>query len=206
MNFESLEEFYGQLLSIERPWEVQEVVRDGKLREVHVRVAYETEESPRCPLCGKPAAVHDRKARKWRGLDSYNHKTILEAEIPRVKCAEHGVHQINVPWAEKNSRFTMELERHVCLWLQEALISAVAGMFGLSWDAVADIQVRAVKRGLAKRKTASPENIGIDETSFQKRHEYVTVVLDKDTNTVLDVLQDRKAETARQLVQDAGNG
>jgi len=39
MNFESLEEFYGQLLSIESPWEVQEVIRDGKLREVHVIVA-----------------------------------------------------------------------------------------------------------------------------------------------------------------------
>ena len=52
-----------------------------------------------------------------------------------------------------------------------------------------------MNRGLAKRKTATPENIGIDETSYQKRHEYVTVVLDKDNNTVLDVLQDRKAET-----------
>jgi transposase len=195
MNFESLEEFYGQLLSIESPWEVQEVIRDGKLREVHVIVAYEADELPSCPICGKPAAIHDRKARKWRGLDSYNHKTIIEAEIPRVKCAEHGVHQITVPWAEKNSRFTLDLERHVCLWLREASISAVASMFGLSWDAVSGIQERAVNRGLAKRKTSSPENIGIDETSFQKRHEYVSVILDKDNNTVLDVLQDRRAET-----------
>ena len=68
-------------------------------------------------------------------------------------------------------------------------------MFDLSWDAVSGIQERAVRRGLAKRKKASPRNIGVDETSFQKRHEYVTVILDKDGNTVLDVLQDRKAES-----------
>jgi transposase len=154
MNFKSLEEFDGQLLSIESPWEVQEVIRDGKLREVHVIVAYEADESP-----------------------------------------SHGVHQITVPWAEKNSRFTLELERHVCLRLREASISAVASMFDLCWDAVSGIQERAVNRGLAKRKTSSPKNIGIDETSFQKRHEYVSVILDKDNNTVLDVLQDRKAET-----------
>jgi len=81
------------------------------------------------------------------------------------------------------------------MWLTDSPISAVAFMFGLSWDAVSGIQGRAVERGLARRKKATPEDIGIDETSYQKRHEYVTVVLDKGINTVIDVLPDRKAET-----------
>jgi transposase len=68
-------------------------------------------------------------------------------------------------------------------------------MFDLSWDEVAGVQARAVRRGLARRQKVSPKNIGVDETSFQKRHEYVTVILDKDQNTVLEILQDRKAET-----------
>jgi transposase len=195
MNFESLEEFYGGLLGVESPWEVEEIIRDSKVREVRVIVAYSEGETPPCPTCGKSSPIHDRKTRKWRHLDSCNHKTIIEADIPRVKCEEHGVLQVPVPWAERNSRFTQELERHVCMWLLEASISAVASMFNLSWDAVAGIQERAVNRGLAKRETAIPKNIGIDETSFQKRHEYVSVILDKDNNKVLDVLQDRKAET-----------
>jgi transposase len=37
--------------------------------------------------------------------------------------------------------------------------------------------------------------MGIDETSYQKRHEYTTVLLDKDHDCVIDVLDDRKAET-----------
>jgi transposase len=195
MSSESLEEFYSQILGFEWPWEVQEIIRDSTTREVQVIVSYVEGEDAYCPTCGKPAAIHDRKIRKWRHLDSCNHKTIIESNIPRVKCQEHGVLQIRVPWAEKNSRFTLELERHVCRWLQMASISEVGSMFGLSWDAVAGIQERAVRRGLAKRQKASPRNIGVDETSFQKRHEYVTVILDKDRNTVLDVLQDRKATT-----------
>ena len=195
MNLESLEEFTGGLLGVESPWEVEEIIRDSKAREVRVIVAYIEGETPPCPTCGKSSPIHDRKTRKWRHLDSCNHKTIIESDIPRVKCEEHGVLQVPVPWAERNSRFTQELERHVCMWLLEASISAVASMFNLSWDAVAGIQERAVNRGLAKRETVSPKNIGIDETSFQKRHEYVSVILDKDNNTVLDVLQDRKAET-----------
>ena len=54
---------------------------------------------------------------------------------------------------------------------------------------------RAVKRGLSRRKKSSPQHIGIDETAFQRRHEYVTVILDKDEDTVIDILDDRKAKT-----------
>lgn len=55
----------------------------------------------------------------------------------------------------------------------------------------------AVKCGLARREKTTPENIGIDETSFQKRHEYVTVILDKDNDAIIDILDDRKAETLK---------
>ena len=108
------------------------------------------------------------------------------------QCTEHGVLQVPVPWAERNGRFTMELERHVCMWLKAASIKEVGFMFDLSWDEVAGIQERAVKRGLAKRQKVTPKNIGVDETSFQKHHEYVTVILDKDRNTILDVFRTGK--------------
>lgn len=195
MSDETLEEFYGEILGLKEPWTVEKVVRDSKNHEVRVSVARSDPSVGYCPSCNKELPVHDSKTRQWRHLDSCNHKTIIEADIPRVNCPEHGVHQVNVPWAEKNSRFTLELERQVCLWLHDAPISAVAFMFGLSWDTVAGIQGRAVKRGLERRRKTTPKDIGIDETSYQKRHEYVTVILDKDNNTVLDVLQDRKADT-----------
>lgn len=195
MSYESLEEFYNGLLGLEWPWEVQEIIRDSKNREVRISVVYAESEPALCPICGNNVPVHDRKSRKWRHLDSCNHKTIIESDIPRGKCPEHGVLQIHVPWAEKNSRFTLEIERVICMWLKAASIKEVGLMFDLSWDEVAGIQERAVKRGLAKRQKTVSKNIGIDETSYQKRHEYVTVILDKDKNTVIDVLQDRKAET-----------
>jgi len=195
MSDESLEEFYAQLLGLEYPWTVDKVIRDSKNREVLVHVAMADPSVGNCPTCDKELPVHDSRTRRWRHLDSCNHKTVIEAEVPRVNCPEHGVHQVRIPWAEKNSRFTQEFEKQVCMWLTYSPISAVAFMFGLSWDAISGIQGRAVERGLARRKKTTPEDIGIDETSYQKRHEYVTVVLDKGSNTVIDVLPDRKAET-----------
>lgn len=191
MNWESVEEFYGGLLGVESPWEVEGILRDSQAREVRVRIIYADDDAG-CPTCGKASPIHDRTTRKWRHLDSCNHKTIIESDVPRARCAEHGVLQISIPWAEKNSRFTKELERQVCMWLKETSIAAVSDMFDLSWDSVAGIQERAVRRGMAKRKATKPKSIGVDETSFQKRHEYVTVIVDKDNGVVLDVLQDRK--------------
>jgi transposase len=195
MSYESLEEFYANLLGVDEPWEVQEITRDAASREVGVFVAYMEGEQPPCPVCGKAVPIHDHKTRKWRHLDSCNHKTIITAEIPRADCPEHGVLQIPVPWAERNSRFTMELESQICLWLKTTSIKEVGSMFGLSWDEVAGIQERAVARGLARRRKVKPASLGVDEVSFQKRHEYVTVILDKDRDAVLDILDDRKAET-----------
>lgn len=192
---ETLEEFYSHLLGVESPWEVEEITRDSETREVLARVVFNGEEELRCPQCDQAAKLYDHRTRRWRHLDSCNHKTIIEADIPRVECKEHGIKQIPVPWAEKNTRFTMELERAICLWLRTAPISEVANMFGMSWDEIAGIQERAVKRGLRNRKQITTKQLGVDETAYQKRHEYVTIILDKETDTVIDVLQDRRADT-----------
>lgn len=37
--------------------------------------------------------------------------TYLHARLPRVKCPDHGVRQVRLPWAEPMSRFTTLFER-----------------------------------------------------------------------------------------------
>lgn len=194
---ETLEEFYDHLLGIESPWEVKSIIRDSKNREVTAIVHYKDNEPLLCPICGIAGKLHDHRQRRWRHLDSCNHKTLVEASIPRIDCAEHGIKQVPVSWAEKNSRFTLEFEAAVILWLSADPISTVAKNFNISWDEVDGIMSRAVKRGLARRSKTEPISIGIDETSFQKRHEYITVILDKKNDVIIDILDDRKAETLK---------
>jgi len=194
---ESLEEFYSNLLGITDPWEVASIKRDSSSREVTAIVSLKAGIPLLCPICGLPAKLHDHRSRRWRHLDSCNHKTIVEADIPRIECAQHGVKQVAVTWAVKGSRFTAEFESTVLLWLKGDSISTVAENFRLSWDEVDGIMSRTVNRGLARRQKTAPKRIGIDETSFQKHHQYVTVILDKDTDSVIDILDDRKAITLR---------
>ncbi|WP_277400219.1 helix-turn-helix domain-containing protein [Candidatus Vondammii sp. HM_W22] len=95
------------------------------------------------------------------------------------------------------SEFTAMLEALVIDWLKEASISAVSRFMGLSWNAIDGIMQRAVKRGLARRKEISSTRIGVDETAFKKRHDYVTVLSDQDAGTVLHVGSDRKKANAQ---------
>lgn len=100
-----------------------------------------------------------------------------------------------MPWAEPGSRFTALFEALVIDWLGETSTKAVARQLRMSWDSVDGIMQRAVRRGLARREQRLPTRIGIDETSFQKRHEYVTVVVDQAEGTVVYVADDRKKKT-----------
>ncbi|MCC6144742.1 MAG: ISL3 family transposase [Candidatus Hydrogenedentes bacterium] len=182
-------ELYARILEIRPPWQVSDVKLQVDEGEIQVFVVADPN-AYCCPKCSKKCPGYDSRERRWRHLDTCQYRTILVADIPRVNCPEHGVTQIAVPWAEPGSRFTALYEAMVIDWLQEASFQAVARQLRLSWDEVAGIQARAVARGLARRKFEPPKRIGVDETSFQKRHEDVTVVCDLDRKIVLHVADD----------------
>ena len=169
--------FYERLLGIERPWRVHDVRLALEQGDVEVGVQF-VGETLVCPACGAACPGYDRRPRMWRHLDTMQYRTLVRAEVPRVRCAEHGVQQVPVPWADAQVRFTALFEAMVIDWLQVASFAAVARQCRLSWDQVAGIQARAVRRGLSRRAVAAAPLVGVDETSFQRRHEYVTVVND----------------------------
>ena len=54
-----------------------------------------------------------------------------------------------------------------------------------------------MQRGLERRESQPIEEMALDETSYQKRHQYVTVVTDRKRGVVVDVLEDRKKATLK---------
>ncbi len=204
---------FERLLGIKPPWGVREVVlrmdeRHPRRRgpvvggtvEIHVEHCGET----RCPECGLPCPGYDKRHRRWRHLDTMQHQTRVHAEVPRVRCVEHGIRQLKVPWADSGSRFTALFEAEAVEWLREASVHAAACRLGLSWDQAAGIQRRAVERGLARREMKPPRLIGVDETSFRKRHEYVTVVNDLGRGVVTHVADGRGRSAIDGYFQELG--
>lgn len=182
---------YATLLGLKAPWEITDVELQQPPGEVHIRVALPEGTLWVCPECGSAAPIHDHQERRWRHLDTCQFPTIVHARVPRLKCPTHGIKQLAVPWAEAGSRFTMLFEMLAIEWLKHASIKAVAAQLRISWAQADGIMRRAVARGLQRRRLEAPRYAGVDETSFQKRHEYVTTANDLERGVVLHVADDR---------------
>lgn len=189
-------QLYTTILGLREPWVVEEVEVATEAEEVRVRLAMREGTELQCPDCEKLVPGYDQAAeRRWRHLDTCQYQTVLVARIPRVECPEHGVRQISVPWSEERSRFTALFEALAIRLLRETTLSGLRRVMRLSWDEAEGILDRAVKRGLARRADDPARVIGVDETSFRKGHQYITVVSDLEHDRVLWVGDDRKKTT-----------
>ena len=137
-------DLYAQILGIKSPWQVTDVELVISQSTVTVHVGRDEKVAACCPQCSRPSPGYDSRRRRWRHLDTCQYKTIVVADVPRVRCEEHGVVTTSVPWAEPGSGFTELFEALVIDWLKEASISAVSRLMGLSWNAVDGIMQHAV--------------------------------------------------------------
>ena len=132
-------QLYTQILGITNPWNIVSVDMLHEQQQIQITIHYSDQDCLHCPVCKAKADLYDTKTRRWRHLDTCQFLTILEAEVPRVNCSEHGVKQLHVPWAEKGSRYTSYFESFVISWLHHATIQSVANQVKLSWDTVEGI-------------------------------------------------------------------
>lgn len=187
---------YEQILGLQSPWRVEDVVLDEQAATITVRVVLPAGTRLPCPQCGlADCAVKDRTERTWRHLDTCQFRTLLQAPLPRTQCPHCGVKTVAPPWALKGSRFTMLFERLAIDALQEMSVTGACRLLGLTWEEAAGIMERAVERGLKGRDLRAVRRIGIDEKAVLKGQNYITVVHDLDTSKVLWVGRGRSKQT-----------
>ena len=184
---------FTKLLSLKRPWAVEQVILDADDEGVHVFLRHRSNARFRCPKCGAVLPLHDHiPTRRWRHLDHGSWMTWLYARIPRVSCLFHGILQVRVAWALPAARVSIAFEKHAIDTLLEADVLGAARLLRLSWHEAWGVMERAVARGLkAKRRRVIP-HLGVDEKAIAKRHRYMTLVSDLDRGTVEFIAFDRK--------------
>ena len=184
---------YEQILGLQAPWSVQSVTL--KKAEGMIEVAVVCNDVLwGCPSCGQRMHKHATERRRWRHLDSCQFKTILVADVPRVKCPAHGTQTVQVPWAEPRSRFTALFERLAIDVLGECSVAAACKQLRITWDEADGIKQRAIDRGLKRRKTENLRRLCIDEKAVGWGHQYVTIVscADRRPARVLAIEDDRQ--------------
>ena len=127
---------YAHILNLSDPWQVKSLSLDENAGSVTVTIEIAENTRLACPTCGKSCSVHDHRHRKWRHLDTCQFTTIVEADVPRIMCPEHGCLTLPVPWAGPGSRYTLLFESFVLSWLKISTVDAVRKQLKLSWNAV----------------------------------------------------------------------
>lgn len=200
------EQLFSEALQIREPLYVQRVVFDQKQGELHIHIDFHKGAKFSCPECEKPGVcVHDTEDKQWRHLNFFQYKAYIHFRHPRVRCDDHGVHRIKVPWAQRGSGFTLLFEALVMELAGCMPVKDIAKNVGEHDTRIWRIINRYVDAGRAEADYSSLESVGIDETSSKKRHTYVTVFTDMQESRVVHVEVGKDAQTVqsfKQMLQD----
>jgi transposase len=161
----------------------------------------------RCGRCSKRCAGYDQGEgrRRWRALDLGTIRAFVEADSPRVRCAEHGVVAAQVPWARHGAGHTYAFDDTAAWLVTHCSKSAVRELLRIAWRTVGSIVTRVVADAeTATDRFASLRRIGVDEISYKRGHKYLTVVVDHDTGVLLWAHPGRDQETLEKFFDRLG--
>jgi transposase len=160
----------------------------------------------RCSSCGCRARKHydTRQRRLWRHLDLGGMKVHLRYASRRVDCPRCGVTTEFVPWAAPGSWFTAAFEDTVAFLAQASAKTVVSTMMRVAWQTVGSIIERVVARRLPDDPLDGLTELGIDELSYRRHHEYVTIVTDHTTGRVVWAHPGKNADTLRMFFRQLG--
>lgn len=182
------------------------VVRGARLEERGVVVAVRPRQRrPRCGVCGRPGPHYDTsQERVWRHLSLGRTVFWLSYAPRRTWCRAHGVRVERVPWAGHGSDFTFEFEE-LTAWLAQRLDkTATRKLMGINWRTVGAVVERVVQARLDKERLEDLYVIGVDELSFRRHHEYVTVVVDHLKKRVVWVGEGKGEKTLLSFFDELG--
>ena len=159
----------------------------------------------RCSECGQRCAGYDRdRGRRWRHLDVAGMLLHLRYSIRRVECPTCGVKVERVPWAETSSWFTRPFEDHVGYLAQRSDKTTVSATMRVAWDTVGAIIQRVVARHGDGNLLDGLTQIGVDELSYRRHHEYITVVVDHVRRCVVWAHPGKNADTLKAFFDELG--
>lgn len=210
MHIESQYQMFEISLGLKKPWKIDkiEMVPSKEKNcgfEVHINISYDRGSKFKCPTCKKKVNLHDTNERTWRHLNFFQYKAFVHAKVPRVKCEEHGVKTIEVPWARKGSGFTLLMEGVLLTMMREMPVSKVAKEVREHDTRLWRVLHHYVETELEKQDFSDVYSLGVDEYSV-RGHNYITVFLKHGDNSnpsrVLFVTEGKDKGTVTAFIEE----
>lgn len=116
--------------------------------------------------------------------------------FPRIKVGDHEISMVDVPWARKNSGFTLLFEAYSMLLIEREMpVNSVSRTVRETAPRIWRIFNHWVRKDVDKIDMFEVHRIGVDETSKRKGHNYITQFVDLDTRKTIFVTDGKDAGT-----------
>lgn len=96
-----------------QPWFIEKIEfleGEDKHKELHLHLDFPPGSTFKDEI-GASCKAYDTKHHTWRHLNFFEHRCYLHAYVPRITTSDGKVKTVQVPWARRNTGFTL-LSRH----------------------------------------------------------------------------------------------
>ena len=141
-----------------------------------------------CPHCDfTTRSRYDRRPvwSSWRHLDLGRWRVEVQAGLRRVACPSHGVVVEAVPFARHRAGFTRDFEDVAAFLATKTDKTTIARFLRVDWDTVGRICERVAATELDAERLDGLVHVGVDEVSWRKHHNYLTLVTNHTAGKVV---------------------
>lgn len=179
---------------VERMFDLQNsnfIVKDVKVFQdkIVVEIEPDPEKDRICSKCRSLVKkIHDYREIKLKDIPYGLKECEWRVKFSRVKCdCSDGPQNEFLDFKSKKHNITKRLQDNVEFMLSTKMVTVAdtARIFGLSYSITYEIDHEVLKRMIQNYEIPDPINISVDEKSFKKGHNYVTVVTDADRSKVI---------------------
>ena len=196
-------ELFGTALGIAEPVYIDKIVFDAAEGQLHIHINFQRGGKFACSECGAEGLpVYDTVDKTWRHLNFWQYKTYIHMRTPRTKCPKCGERLWIPPWGREQSGFTMLFEAFVMALVKTMPVSRIGELVGEHDTRIWRIVRFHVERAYAKKDYAEVTQVGCDETSSRKGHNYVTIFADMDTGEVLFATAGKDSGTIKAFTEE----
>jgi transposase len=199
---EALELLFAKALKLEPPWMITKVEFDEGRGIIKVFIDFSRGSVFVCPVCGKTVKAYDTTEKELRHLSFFQYACYLVVRVPRVDCPDDGIHQIDVPWAREGADFTFLFESFAMTLVREMPVNKVSQIISVDDNKLWRMMHYYTEAARQKENYSGVKQLGVDETSKAKGHDYVSLFVDLKKRRTIFVAEGKDSETITTFTED----
>jgi transposase len=190
-------------LGLTPPWHVVSCEFDMAKHRLDIEIDFPRGSLFACPVCGREGCpAYDTERHSWRHLNFFQYEAYLTARVPRVSCGDCGIKTVEVPWTRSGSGFTLLFEALIMMLAKAMPVKSIANLVKEHDTRIWRVLNHYVHESRQGADFSAVTEVGVDETSSKRGHNYVSVFVDMQTPKVLFATEGKDVSTLERFKTD----